>query len=206
MQLWDSLTGSWENEHRQKFIAGPQGQFQGRWRQVWDQGAWLNQFFGGQTFSGQDLLVNYQKWNAVTENWEQGFRHLLSYDTDANLIMSKGWQTWNPDMEEWLNDNFTLRYTYFWSDLMTSLSAIKSPQSCQITNPYAKGLPVICELPESGNQYVLELFDLLGRKVYAATFSAGEQPAINHDLSQGTYLLRISQNQTVFHLQKLAIL
>jgi hypothetical protein len=205
VQIWDSLSGAWENDHRQMFTAGPQGQFQGRWRQVWSQGAWLNQFLGGQTFSGQDLVVNFQKWNAVAESWEQGFRHLLSYDADANLIMSKGWQYWNPDTDDWLNSIYTLRYTYFWSDLMTSLSDTETPQSCRIANPYSRGLPLICALPESGDQYVLELFDLMGRKVYAASFSAAEQPAINHDLPAGTYLVRISQNEAVFHLQKLAI-
>lgn len=205
VQNWDSLSSAWQNENRQLFLSGPQGQFQGRLRQVWELEEWKNQFRGGQAFNGQILNIQFERWKDQTGEWVDDSRHLLNYDENSRLLLSQGWQRWDEKMAQWENDANTLRYTYYWSELMTPTSEVHIPNSCQITNPYSIGALFWCDLPASGQEYSLELFDLLGRKIYSATFTWEEQPTITQSLPNGAYILRIRQNERIFHLQQLTV-
>jgi hypothetical protein len=206
VQDWDDTNAVWENDHQQFFQTGAQGQFDGRLRQVWNEGQWINQFRGGQSFDGEDLTIAYEKWNEDIEEWINHSRHQLQYNQQGNLLLSQGWQRWNAAMSQWLNDTNTLRFSYYWSELSTSVREYAAFSACQISNPYKIGAAINCTLPETNDTYQIELFDLFGRLMYTKSFNAYDQLTIHRQLPAGTYLIRIGNKKQGHHLQKLVIL
>ncbi len=202
-QVWDQDNEAWVSDHRQLFTMGPQGQFEGRVRQVWEDDQWRSQFRGAQTFNGQLLNIQFEGWQEDTQSWENHSRHFLHYGADGRLALSQGWERWNSSSEQWENDLDTRRYRFFWSALITATEETPIINNCRVPNPYLSGQVISCNLPNADASYTLELFDLLGRRIYRATFTAGEDARIDRSFPQGTYVLRIRQNDKIYHLQQL---
>ena len=101
---------------------------------------------------------------------------------------------------------FTQRYTHFWSEaIVNDVNEATQATACVIPNPYPTGTFFFCDLPPSKNNFQLELYDMLGRTVYQKDLQSGQAVSIDQRPAPGVYVLRIHDQQQLYHLQRLVI-
>lgn len=203
---WDAAAMAWVNTDRMQYQYDAQRIPTGQVLQKWE-GDWQNHGRALFDQSQQVFASRIDNWDNDVQQWTHFLRYQIVTDDDNRLLQKTGMQAWNAASGEWENRAFTQRYTHFWSPLMVSSpEATPPPLACLIANPYRPGTPFSCALPAAAQPYRLELYDLLGRRVYTDRLSGGQDLQLAIRPAAGTYLLRIVNQDRLYHLQRLLIL
>lgn len=205
-ETWDEAEQKWRNLERTAYQYNQQAP-SGVTRQVWEAEDWLNAGRALFTFSADnDFFSRIETWNADAGEWSNLLRYWLLTGEDNLPYRRTGMQAWNTDAMNWENQAFTRRITYSYTDLMLNrVTEAELPQACRIPNPYVPGTPFGCDLPPRAAEYLLEVFDLLGRRVWNQRFQAAQSLQIPRRPVAGAYVVRISDGSRILHLQRLVI-
>lgn len=203
---WQENTQEWVNTDRMLYNYNETGQPSGQSLQSWNGDNWNNRGQVSFAYKDQQFQSEIENWNQADEEWHNFLRYRVDLN-DQNLLESKvGMENWNGETMRWENQNYTQRYTYFWSEsIVNSVKEVGEIFSCAVPNPYASGQHFFCDLPANKQNYRLELYDLLGRPVYRMDFQSGQALSINKRPTPGLYVLRIHNREKLFHLQRLVI-
>lgn len=204
-EKWQENAQEWVNTDRMVYTFDNQNRPSGQFYQVWD-GDWENRGQVSYAFQNDRFLSRIETWDKVNNNWRNFLRYEVNLD-DRNLLATRtGMQTWNGEQMNWENEAFTQQVTYFWSEnVVNSVDEVHQYSACKVPNPYPLGNSFSCDLPPSAGAYQLELYDLLGKPVYRSVLQSGEAIAIDQRPAPGMYVLRIHDQQELFHIQRLII-
>jgi|GEM_PF-6449590 len=205
-QAWDQDNEVWVNTQRTQYLYDTQRNPIGQIMQLWENEDWQNNLRGGLTINGANQSATIQQWNTSTDSWTNFLRYQQTIAANGITQERLGMETWDNSSETWINKNFTQRYTYFWSEqVVNALQEVALPKHCKVANPYQVGLPIQCELEDLSANLKVELYDMMGRRVYQKPWASAQGGSIDSPPLPGLYLLRITQNQQTQHLQKIVI-
>lgn len=203
---WHPAEQEWVNTDRMQYNYNENNQPTGQHLQTWNGQEWINRGQVSVQYKDQQFLSEIDTWDQVDNEWDHFLRYRVELDDQYLLASRVGMETWNGEAMLWENRGFTQQYTYYWSEaIVNSIEEVGEVFSCKVPNPYVPGQYFFCDLPPNQKNYQLELFDLLGRPVFRQAFQSGEALSINQRLTPGVYVLRIHDQQQVFHLQRLVI-
>ena len=205
-QAWDQDNEVWVNTQRTQYLYDNQRNPIGQIMQLWENDDWRNNLRGGLTINGDTQSSVIQQWNASTDSWSNFLRYQQTRAANGTTQEKLGMETWDASTESWINRNFTQRFTYFWSEqVVNALEKVTLPENCQVSNPYQGGLPIRCELADASTDLQVELYDMMGRRVFQQSWASAQGGSIDSPPLPGLYLLRITQDQRTQHLQKIVI-
>lgn len=202
---WNEELQQWEPSSRMQYLYNGQRQPIGQFLQVWD-GDWENRGQVNYTFLDNQFISRIETWDETTQDWANFLRYRVEYDDRGLLKTRTGMQAWDDGRSAWENRSFTQRYTHFWSEaIVNDVDEATQSTACVIPNPYPVGTFFFCDLPPSKNNFQLELYDMLGRTVYRKDLESGQAVSIDRRPAPGVYVLRIHDQQQLYHLQRLVI-
>lgn len=205
-QAWDQNNQVWVNTQRTQHLYDNQQNPIAQIMQNWESDEWRNNLRSGLVINGEKQAATIQQWDASTDSWTNFLRYQQTITQEGIAQEKLGMEAWDATTGNWINKNFTQRYTYFWSEeLVNALRDISLPSHCQIPNPYSAGLPIQCDLTDKNAALQVELFDMMGRKVLQQQWSSTQSSSIDAPPLPGIYVLRVTQNQQIQHLQKIVI-
>ncbi len=205
-EAWDQDNQIWVNTQRTEYLYNDQQEPTGQVMQDWENNAWRNNLRGGLSLDGTTQIATIQHWNDSADDWENFLRYQRSFDEGGLEQSQLGMEAWDASTGNWINKNFTRRYTYFWSEaVVNAIDEAQLPSSCKIPNPYTAGLPFSCGSTSEKGPINIELFDMMGRRVLYQTADDQASGTIDSPPVPGVYILRISQQKAVQHIQRLVI-
>lgn len=205
VEKWDENNQEWYNVMKETFTTNPGGGFSKHEGDVWGDDAWQPYIQNFYTYNDNQNPAIVQRWDESTMDYENFLRHRLTYDDNRLPQRRTGMQSWNEQSQDWENETYTRRVTYFWTeDENTSTVELDKANHCIIPNPYFKGSFISCDLPESSSSPYLEVSNLLGQTVAREPISDQAFP-IKGFLNEGLYIVRILDQHKVYHLEKVFV-
>lgn len=203
---WNSDQASWIPEDRTLYefdeFNRPAGQTIQRWNGDWENDGKVELEFGT-----ENLTSRIQQWNSTNQEWINFLRFQTELNENGLAKTRTGMQAWNTDDGAWENRVFSQRITavHTPADLVNSLEAVELPQSCTVPNPYVSGTPFTCDFGDNHRPYTLELLDANGRLLLQQSVRSQQSSTIDLKLATGLYVLRVRDQQSLVHLQRLVI-
>lgn len=201
LQAWNATSQSWIPLKREAYTYTLSRTYEQILEENWD-GGWQPQtrrLFAQQ--QGQRETIR-QSWE--NGEWVNQTRTYTRTNADDLLVEEVRGEAWSGS--SWLNSEDTERYTYFWSEAVsTNLSSSLPSADCQLINPYRILTPIRCQGLEGGKTYQLELLDLQGRTVFQQAVRGGESFSIPRAVATGIYMLRLHDRARVVHMQKVQV-
>lgn len=109
----------------------------------------------------------------------------------VQLLIDNG-QKKEPGVGEWLKGFYG--ELYYNKSQISSAPEVPTEKSCSVPNPYPSGFQVQCDQLKTDASYLLWVYDMNGKEVYAKHFKGGEGWSINRQLGSGTYFAVVTQN------------
>lgn len=203
---WNEEMQQWEPSSRMQYLYNGQRQPIGQSLQIWDGDDWENRGKANYAFVDNQFISRIETWDESAQDWTNFLRYGVEYDDRGLLKTRIGMQAWDDGRSAWENRAFTQRYTHFWSEaIVNDVHEAAQNLACVIPNPYPTGTLFFCDLPPSKHNFQLELYDMLGRAVYRKDLESGQAVSIDRRPAPGVYVLRIHDQQQLYHLQRLII-
>jgi hypothetical protein len=202
IEQWNEATGEWENLSREIFELDNPNNRRVWTFENWDDG-WEPDVRSVYDFTGLTNAAVLQQWSDLNATYENNLRYRTIFDPNGLPLEKTGMQEWNAGDQEWLNQDFTRRYTYFWTEKTTSTISNAIQNRCFIPNPYQIGMPIACDIPLQKSPVYLEVTNLIGQTLIRESLDGSELRI--QGVPPGLYVVKISDAARVYHLEKIVI-
>lgn len=204
IEQWNPSTGMWENDLREQLTINLANATNNYSLNTWN-GEWQANLRGEFSFSTDETQALLQSWNTTEMQYDNFLRSRSMFNNMRLPVRQTGMQIWNTDAGSWENRQFTRRTTYFWRSTDPNNTTEVVQNKCTIPNPYLSGLTINCELTNERFPLNLEVYNLYGQVVLRQQVDSPTFAVTTHDLPSGLYVFKLSDDQVIYQLQKIAV-
>ncbi len=201
-QQWTG--GAWNNYSKRTYQYNSNNDITELRRLVWTGTAWADSYLRVTVYdvNGNRIEYYYKSYDTSTGLVNYGYHYLYVFNSN-NLNTETRYQIWNSQISDW--ENVEKDKMYYSNHIYGIPEKEGKTCKCYLKNPYVMGEPINCPSLERGKLYECTVYSMNGSMVLHDNFMGGESIRINGHLSDGAYLISISDQGKVVYKNKVII-